>query len=306
MSTIRKKPVPALKISHLTKLYDEKHGIKDIDLTVNQGEIFGFLGPNGAGKSTTINTILDLLRPDSGSIELLGLDHQKDAKKVHKYIGYLSGDMETDPTLTGAQYLSFVSHLHKNVDKKTITSLVKRLKADTSVKIKNLSRGNKQKIGLIAALMHDPDILILDEPTSGLDPLIQTEFNTILSERKSNGKTTFMSSHILSEIQETCDRIGFIRDGKLVHVGSLQTLLKNTPRKIEARLKNSRFAKQLTQLNGVANLQQIDGMVTFTFSGDINRLIHVFASQTIDSLTISEPDLEELFMGYYREENQRV
>ncbi|USN97051.1 MAG: ABC transporter ATP-binding protein [Candidatus Nomurabacteria bacterium] len=306
MTDIKSTDTPALKISHLTKLYDDDHGIKDISLTVNQGEVFGFLGPNGAGKSTTINTILDALRPDSGSIEILGLNHQKRVRRVHKHIGYLSGDMETDPTLTGRQYLSFVSHLYGNVEQKTITGLAKRLKADLSVKIKHLSRGNRQKIGLIAALMHDPDVLILDEPTSGLDPLIQTEFNAIIKEHKERGKTTFMSSHVLSEVQETCDRVGFIREGKLVHVGSLRTLLEKTPRRVEVRLRNELSGKQLKQLDGVRSLKHTDGLTSFTFAGDINRLLRIFAAHPVDSLTISEPDLEELFMGYYRGENKHV
>lgn len=306
MTDIKKADVPALKISHLTKLYDDTHGIRDINLTVNKGEVFGFLGPNGAGKSTTINTILDLLKPESGTIEILGFDHKKNTKKVHKQLGYLSGDMETDPTLTGRQYLTFVSHLHGGIDKKTIETLTKRLKADLTTKIKHLSRGNRQKIGLIAALMHDPDILVLDEPTSGLDPLIQTEFNAIIKEHKERGKTTFMSSHVLSEVQETCDRVGFIRDGRLVHVGSLRALLEGTPRKVEVRFRNPRFAKQLAQLTGVKHLKQAEGLISFTFSGDINRLLHAFAAHPVDSLTISEPDLEELFMGYYRGESKHV
>ena len=306
MTDIKSSDVPALKISHLTKLYSNNHGVKNISLTVKQGEVFGFLGPNGAGKSTTINTILDILRPDSGSIEILGLNHQKRVRKVHKHIGYLSGDMETDPTLTGHQYLTFVSHLYGDTHKKTINGLAKRLKADLSTKIKHLSRGNKQKIGLIAALMHDPDILILDEPTSGLDPLIQTEFNAIIKEHKERGKTTFMSSHVLNEVQETCDRVGFIRDGQLVHVGSLHTLLEKTPRRVQVRLRNEHSIKQLRQLDGVKNLKLSEGMTSFTFAGDINRMLHVFAAHPIDSLTITEPDLEELFMGYYREESKHV
>ncbi len=294
---------PALEISHLTKLYDSTHGVHDINLVVKQGEIFGFLGPNGAGKSTTINTILDLLRPDSGEIKILGTKNRR-THKVHRHIGYLSGDMETDPSLTGRQYLTFVSHLQGGVERKVINHLAKRLKADLSVKIKHLSRGNKQKIGLIAALMHDPEVLILDEPTSGLDPLIQTEFNAILTERKEAGKTTFMSSHVLSEVQETCDRVGFIRDGKLIHVNSMKKLLEQTARTVEARFRNPQFSKQLAKLQGVKHLKQADGLTRFSFSGDINQLIRILASHPVDSLTISEPDLEDLFMGYYRQEEK--
>lgn len=296
---------PALEINHLTKLYDGTHGIRDIDLVVKQGEVFGFLGPNGAGKSTTINTILDLLRADSGQVKILGTKNRR-THKTHRHIGYLSGDMETDPTLTGRQYLTFVAHQQGGVDRKVIDELAKRLKADLSVKIRHLSRGNKQKIGLIAALMHDPDVLILDEPTSGLDPLIQTEFNAIITERRAAGKTTFMSSHVLSEVQETCDRVGFIREGRLVHVGSLRKLLEQTARTVEVRFRNPQFSKQLAKLEGVKHLKHTDGLTSFSFAGDINRLLHIFAAHPVDSLTINEPDLEDLFMGYYRQEDKHA
>jgi len=296
---------PALEISHLTKLYDDTHGIRDINLTVRQGEIFGFLGPNGAGKSTTINTVLDLLRPDGGQVKILGVKNGK-THKIHQRIGYLSGDMETDPTLTGRQYLTFVAHLQGGIDRKVIDTLAKRLKADLSVKVKHLSRGNRQKIGLIAALLHDPDVLILDEPTSGLDPLIQTEFNAILKERKAAGKTTFMSSHVLSEVQEICDRVGFIRDGKLIHVNSMQKLLEQTARSVEARFRSPQFSKQLAKLQGVKHLKQTEGVTRFNFSGDINQLVRILASHPVDSLMINEPDLEDLFMGYYRQEDKHV
>lgn len=291
----------ALKITHLTKKYDEEHGIHDISLTVKKGEVFGFLGPNGAGKSTTINTILDLLRPDSGTIEILGLDHKSAGKQARRHIGYVSGDMETDPTLTGKQYLNFVSHIYSGVDQKSIDTLTKRLKVDLDTKIKHLSRGNKQKIGLVTALMHNPDVLILDEPTSGLDPLIQTEFNAIINEFKAQGKTTFMSSHVLSEVQETCDRVGFIRDGKLVHVSSLKELLANTPRMIEVRFKNKNSHKQIPQLEHSTHIKQVDGLLSFTYAGDINRLVRLFATHPVESLKITEPDLEDLFMKYYTE-----
>lgn len=217
---------PAIEIKNLTKYYDKLHGIDDITLEVRKGEIFGFLGPNGAGKSTTINTILDILRPKSGTISILGVSH-RDVKKSHRLLGYLATDMETDPSLTGKQYLSFAASLQGDVDKAHVNELATRLKADLSIRIRHLSRGNRQKIGLIAALMHNPEVLILDEPTSGLDPLIQSEFYTILREHQQAGKTTFMSSHVLSEVQEVCNRVGFIKDGKLVQVSDLDVFGSN-------------------------------------------------------------------------------
>ncbi|HET8689856.1 MAG TPA: ABC transporter ATP-binding protein, partial [Candidatus Saccharimonadales bacterium] len=179
----------ALSIEHLTKTYGRARGVSDINLTVQAGEIFGFLGPNGAGKSTTINTVLDLLRPDEGRIKLFGLDNRRDGLKIRHRIGYLAGDMETDPSLNGQQYLEFVKNSYGDVDDDYVKQLTRRLGCDLKRKIRHLSRGNRQKIGLVAALMHQPDLLILDEPTSGLDPLIQNQFNQILKEHQQAGKT---------------------------------------------------------------------------------------------------------------------
>lgn len=292
--------LPAIEIKNLTKHYDKLHGINNVSLEVQKGEIFGFLGPNGAGKSTTINTILDILRPSSGSIQILGIDHRK-VKQVHHLIGYLATDMETDPTLTGKQYLSFVAALQKNVEKSYIEELASRLKADLSIKIKHLSRGNKQKIGLIAALMHRPEVLILDEPTSGLDPLIQSEFYTILREHKAAGKTTFMSSHVLSEVQEICNRVGFIKDGKLLQVSNLEVLLEKASRQVSVRFQKS-SSTGLKALKGVRNLHETDGLIRFNFNGDLNQLIALLAKNTVSHIEISEANLEELFMSYYKKE----
>jgi ABC-2 type transport system ATP-binding protein len=289
-----------LKIEHLTKLYDAKHGVQDITLEIQKGEVFGFLGPNGAGKSTTINTILDILRPSSGTITVLGFDHQKNATEVHRRIGYLAADMETDPRLTGRQYLRFVASVHSNIDTHRIVTLAERLKADLNTKIKHLSRGNKQKIGLIAALMHSPELLILDEPTSGLDPLIQSEFYAILHEHQQAGGTTFMSSHVLSEVQTICDRVGFIRDGELIQVSTLKELLKNASRQVTVHFQKPNAIESIKHLKGLRNLEHHNGQLTFTFSGDLNQLIEVLSKHPVHHLEISDANLEELFMTYYK------
>lgn len=294
------KQSPALVIHNLTKQYDAKHGIFDIDLEVSRGEVFGFLGPNGAGKSTTINTVLDILRPDKGTVQILELDHHKQTKAVHSQIGYLSGDMETDPTLTGKQYLSYVAHLRGGAGSERIQSLVTRLKADVTTKIKHLSRGSKQKIGLIAALMHDPEILILDEPTSGLDPLIQAQFAAIIREHKTRGKTAFISSHVLSEVQSICDRVGFIRDGRLVDVSTLDALLQKAPRRVTAHFKDTVPEQKLKSLKGVHEARVDNSATTFLFDGNINQLIKLLGSHPLSSLQVAEADLEELFMSYYQ------
>lgn len=296
----------ALVIDNVTKRYNQEHGIFNISLAVSSGEVFGFLGPNGAGKSTTINTVLDILRPDSGSVSILGLDAHRQSKGAHSRVGYLSGDMETDPTLTGRQYLNFVAHLRGGIDSEKILILTKRLKADLNTKIKHLSRGSKQKIGLIAALMHDPDLLILDEPTSGLDPLIQVEFGNIIREHKEKGKTAFISSHVLSEIQSMCDRVGFIKDGKLVNVSTLGQLMANAPRKVILHFKDKVPEESLKDIQGIENFQLNDGTVNFLFQGDINKLLSLLSRHKLANIVIDETDLEELFMHYYKGESKDV
>lgn len=288
-----------LRLSSVTKTYGKSRGIADVNLSVVQGEIFGFLGPNGAGKSTAINVILDLLRPNSGRITVLGLDSRRDSVAIRRRVGYLSGDMTTDPGLTGAQYLDFASNLHGDVDKDYTKVLISRLRCETNKKIKSLSRGNRQKIGLVAALMHDPDLLILDEPTSGLDPLIQNEFHDIIRERKKHGKTTFMSSHVLSEVQAVCDRVGFIREGKLVRVSSLDELFSDAPRRVRVTYRTVAPDSQLKKLEGVEKLKTIGKSRHFTFRGDYNELMRVLSVKPIQDVEILEPQLDELFMEYY-------
>lgn len=289
---------PALCIRHLTKKYDKQHGIFDVSLEVRRGDTFGFLGPNGAGKSTTINTVLDLLRPDSGDVTIFGVPHTR-ATQIHQSIGYLSGDMVTDSSMTGRQYLKFVSHLYRSADPTRIAALEHRLRADTSTQIKHLSRGNRQKIGLIAALMHDPDLLILDEPTSGLDPLMQSEFTTIIHEHSARGKTTFISSHILSEVQSLCEYVAFIRDGKIIHNGKLSTLRDKTGQHIAVKFQKIPTTKMFQKLKHISHFKVDNDTVTFLYHGEINDLLNFFTKHPVANLEISEPDLESLFMQYY-------
>lgn len=289
-----------LKLEKLTKSYGKSRGVEDISLEIQSGEVFGFLGPNGAGKSTTINTILDLLRADSGSISIFGLDSHKDSVAIRRRVGYLSGDMATDPTLTGAQYLRYASHLHGGIADSQVAELVRRLHCETGKRIKALSRGNRQKIGLVATLMHDPELLILDEPTSGLDPLVQSEFNQIIRERQHAGKTTFMSSHILSEIQTICDRVGFIRDGKLIRVSRLDELLNDSPRRVSVLYGSAPPDSQLKTADGISKLKSNGNRREFVFRGNYNELIRIIGSKPIKDLQIVEPPLDELFMEYYQ------
>lgn len=302
MSEVQNDPVMVLK--NVTKTYGRSRGISDVSLTIQKGDVFGFLGPNGAGKSTTINTILDLLYANSGSITIFGLDSHKDSVEIRKRIGYLSGDMATDPSLTGKQYLEYAASLHGSVDPKRVEELIHRLRCETKKKIKSLSRGNRQKIGLVAALMHDPELLILDEPTSGLDPLVQNEFNQIVRERKAEGKTTFMSSHVLSEVQAVCDEVGFIRDGKLLTVSKLEDLMEQAPRKVNVLYGSTPPDSQLRTLKGVSDVKKTGNRREFVFRGKYNELLRVLAAKPIRDLQVVEYPLDELFMEYYQSKEQ--
>lgn len=294
-------PVPALKFNHVSKRYGSSRGVEDLHFSVAQGEIFGFLGPNGAGKTTTIRMLLDAIRPTAGNIKVLGLDSKRDSVSIHRRIGYLSGDMEMDRRLTGRQYLEYVANLRGGVSWGTIQKLLERLDCDTSKKIAYLSRGNKQKIGLVAATMHKPDLLIFDEPTSGLDPLIQQEFQKMIAEHRARGKTAFVSSHVLSEVQEICDHVGFIRDGRLMDVQPLKELRRKAFRKVTVTLSRPR----VSALKGVKGLQdvKVDGKkVTCKITENFNGLVKALAKLPVQDLSIEEASLDDLFLHYYQDQ----
>lgn len=292
-----------IELKNVTKTYGSNRGVRNISLDVKQGSIFGFLGPNGAGKTTTISMLVDLLRPTKGSLNIFGLDTHKDGVAIRRRVGFLAGDFALDGSLTGWQQLTYFGNLHGGVNRQRAQQLAKRLDCNLSRQIKNLSRGNKQKVGLISALMHDPELLIFDEPTSGLDPLIQAEFNKILAEHQAQGKTAFISSHMLSEVQAICSEVGFIRDGKLIAVQKLDDLGKATTKHIHVVTTNDKLVKELRQLNGV-KIQLHEGKsLNFTLSGDINALLKLLASHEVTDVTITEADLETVFMEYYGDKN---
>ncbi|MDQ5972407.1 MAG: beta-exotoxin transport system ATP-binding protein [Patescibacteria group bacterium] len=293
-------PVAAIQFKHTTKHYGPDRGVFDLNFSVPRGQIFGFLGPNGAGKTTTIRMMLDAIRPSNGSITLLGLDSRRDSLALHRRIGYLSGDMEMDRRLTGRQYLEYVANLRGNVPWAKIEKLIDRLDCQTDKKIAYLSRGNKQKIGLVAALMHSPDLLILDEPTSGLDPLIQDEFQKLMREHKAAGKTAFISSHVLSEVQEVCDHVGFIREGKLVDVQPLNSLQRKSLRKVRLTLSRPN-SKALKGLKGVHDLQIHGKEVSCNVTENFNGLLQALAKLQVKDIVIEEASLEDMFRHYYQE-----
>lgn len=287
-----------ISLQGVCKTYGTSRGVKDISLTVPEGMVLGFLGPNGAGKTTTISMLINLTRPTSGTITLFGKDAQANGLQLRKHIGFLAGDMALDKGLTGKQQLEYLANLRGGVDATYVRKLATRLQCDLSRKIKQLSRGNRQKVALIAALMHQPDLLILDEPTSGLDPLVQAEFNKIILEHKAAGKTAFISSHVLSEVQELCDRIVIIREGSIVADKSLAELRKVSAKNIRL-VTEGKPIPYVTGLKGMEHLRIQGNSATFTYSGDVGDLLHKLAAAPVRDISIEAADLESIFMKYY-------
>ncbi len=289
-----------LEVNKLTKNYGKSRGVNNITIKVPKGSVFGFLGPNGAGKTTTISTVVDLIHPTSGNIKVFGLDSRHDSLQIRRKIGFLAGDMALDGALTGHQQLEYFGNLRRGFDADYVNELASKLSCDLSRKIKSLSRGNRQKIALISALMHKPELLILDEPTSGLDPLIQAEFNQIILDFKASGKTAFISSHILDEVEEICDHVAFIKDGKIVAHDSIHNIINSLPEHVTLTHLSKKGFEKLKELPGVNELEQYDGVVTFTYSADIHKLIKMLADEKFDNISIGRPDLETIFMKYYK------
>jgi ABC-2 type transport system ATP-binding protein len=294
---------PAIQTDKLTKYYGTSRGVVDLDLTVNEGEIFGFLGPNGAGKTTTIRLLMDLIRPTGGHAQIFGKDTQADSVAIKQQIGYLPGELALWPNLTGRQTLTYLGNLRGGVDPKRIESLAARLQLDLGKKFREYSKGNKQKVGLVQALMHQPRLLILDEPTAGLDPLNQQEFFTILSEARKGGATVFLSSHVLSEVEHTCDRVGIIREGLLVRVGAVRDIVTEKQYRVELQFGapvDGTVHQAFAALPGVQNLAAEDGRLQFVVQGALDPVVKLAAQYPVLSLTSHEPTLEEAFLAYYR------
>ncbi len=291
---------PVIHLHNVTKNFGSHIAVHALNLEVMQGEVFGFLGPNGAGKSTTIRMLLGQIAPHDGTITIFGHDALKDRVKIHKDIGYLSGEMAMDLKLTGKQYLKYMARLHGGVAWYKIAELAHRLDADLDKKLAALSRGNRQKIALISAIMHEPQMLILDEPTSGFDPLIQAEFNKIILDFKKQGKTVFISSHILSEVRHLCDRVGFIREGKLIKLGNMEELAATSLKQARVLFEDEHDIVHLRAVRGVQHVTVDGNHVVFQFGGPMRELIKKLASLSAIDVAIEDADLEELFMRYYK------
>jgi ABC-2 type transport system ATP-binding protein len=286
----------------LAKSYHGRPALQGIDLEVPPNVVFGCLGPNGAGKTTTIRLLTGLLRPTAGRAEILGSDTVRDREAAQRHIGYLPGEFVAYPDLTGEQYLRYLGHLRGGVDWSEVEGLAKRLDLDLSARVGTLSHGNKQKVGIVQAFMHQPKILILDEPTTGLDPLVQREFLGLIREARDAGRTVFLSSHILYEVEAVADIVAILRHGRLVVVESVGKLKEQAVRRIDLTFAESPPVADLTAANGVRDVRCTESTAHVVVEGSTADLLLAAAPHRVLQIVTHEPDLEEIFMAYYQRE----
>jgi len=295
-------PAPALH--ELTKVYGTRRGVTELSLEVERGECFGYLGPNGAGKSTTIRVLLDLIRPTNGSASVLGLDSRRDAVKIHRRLGYLPGELALYEHLTAGELLEYFGNLRGGFDRKHVTELAQRFDLEFDRPIRSLSRGNKQKVGLVQAFAHRPELAVLDEPTSGLDPLVQQAFHALVRATVDDERTVFLSSHVLSEVQHVADRVGIIREGRLVAVEDVGALHRRAVRELEVRFAHDVPRDELAAVPGVREVAVEGPVARLRLEGPPGELLRVLARHEVVDLLSHEPDLEEVFLSYYAPENR--
>ncbi len=292
----------AISTAGLTKDYGAGHGLFELDLEVRQGEVFGFLGPNGAGKSTALRLLLGLIRPTAGSAKVLGLDTVGDANAIHRRVGFLPGDLALYPRITGRAVLDYLASLRGGVDRRTRDSLAERFDADLSRPVHELSTGNRQKLGLIQAFMHEPELVILDEPISGLDPLVQRSFHTLLREVSAEGRTVFLSSHTLSEVELVTDRLAILRQGRLAVVDSIENLRRVATQRIEFEFAEAVSAEEFKALPAVRDAVADGRIVTVSFEGTADAVIKTAAAHEVSAVRPRDDDLESIFLRYYQGE----
>ena len=290
-----------IEIKNLTKNYGRARGIADVNISVEQGEIFGFIGPNGAGKSTTIRTLLGLIYPTSGSAAVFGKSCIE-YPDVKKEIGYLPSEVFYYDNMRVIDLLKYSASFYKKDCTRRINELAEIMDLDLKKKIDDLSFGNKKKVGIVQGLLHEPKLIILDEPTSGLDPLMQQKFFELLKEENKKGATIFFSSHILSEVQKMCSRVAFIKEGKLIKLEKMSTLQENSYKRIKLEAKSA-VSKEYFDIGGVSDLKVKNGSISFIFKGNLNSIMKKLAEVDLQNISIEEPDLEEIFMHYYAKED---
>ena len=291
--------VAIIETERLTKAYGAHRGVIDLDLEVGQGEVFGFLGPNGAGKTTTMRVLLDLIRPTSGVARVFGIETTADPVAIHRRVGYLPGEFDLYDRLTGAQTITYFGNLRGGVDRAYVAELIERLDLDPSRRFKEYSKGNKQKVGLVVALQHRPDLLILDEPTSGLDPLIQQTFFALVEEARRDGRTIFLSSHIIDEVDRTCDRVAIIREGRLVQVDRIEAIRELAFHHVELTFHAPVAPALFDGLPGVSDVATRDTVITMRVSGPIGAVVTIAAQHGIVDVVSREPNLEDVFLAQY-------
>lgn len=283
----------------LVKDYGRRRGLAGLDLEVNAGEVYGFLGPNGSGKTTTIRILVDLIRPTRGTVELLGEVPRRGGPVLRRRVGYLPGDFLVAGGQSSRELLAYLAHLRGGVAPARIEALAERLELDLSARIGSLSRGNRQKVGVVQAFMHEPELLVLDEPTTGLDPLMQQRFLELVAEARSAGQTVFMSSHVLSEVQQSADRVGIIREGVMVAVEAVETLRRRAVRRVEVRFDEPVAVDAFAGVPGVLDAVVEGAVLRCRLAGRADDLVKALARFGVASLTVEEPDLEELFFVHY-------
>lgn len=287
-----------IETTNLTKSYGKSRGIVDLNMSVKEGEIYGFIGPNGAGKSTTIRTLLSLIKKTSGEAKIFGLECEANRVQILEKVGYLPSEIFYYDNMKAIDLLRYSASFYKKDCTKRIHDLSERLDLDLNKKIEDMSLGNKKKVGIIQGLIHEPSLIILDEPTSGLDPLMQRTFFELIEEENKNGKTVLFSSHILSEVQKICHRVGIIKEGKMILDQTIQELRKEAYKKVS--FITQEFSPEKFQMEGATDIKTVGTGAHFIYRGDINYLIHQLNQYHLNDLEISEPTLEEIFMHYYQ------
>jgi ABC-2 type transport system ATP-binding protein len=290
---------PVISTQRLTKTYGNHRGIIELDLEVGEGEIFGFLGPNGAGKTTTMRVLLDLIRPTAGRAEVFGIETTADPVAIHRRVGYLPGEFDLYDGLTGAQTIGYFANLRGGVDPGYTAQLVERLDLDPTRRFREYSKGNKQKVGLVVALQHRPDLLILDEPTSGLDPLVQQTVFELVREARADGRTIFLSSHIIDEVDRTCDRVAIIREGRLIQVDAIERIRRLAFHHVELSFSGPVAPALFSELPGVSGVEATNGTITMRVAGPIGPVVRVAAEHDLLDVVSREPNLEDVFLAQY-------